>query len=475
MERKSGVLMHVSSLWGEYGSGSFGLPAREFVDFLNSCGFSYWQVLPFCLPDDCHSPYKSYSAFSPNPFFIDLDELCAMGLLNEAELRGATQRTEWRCEFERLEERLALLEKASRRVRDYSAIDSWLASHEKTGEFCSFMALKKANGNRPWTEWTSTEPDGDCYKLWSFISYVFFSQWKRVKEYANSKGISIIGDVPIYVSWESADVWSSPEDFELDDDLLPSSVAGVPPDYFSEDGQLWGNPLYNWIKMEGDSFKWWRERMAFMDEYFDGVRIDHFRGIESYYSVQRGEKSAKHGSWRKGPGMALINAIKESFSGLIIAEDLGLITPEVEALRRESGFPGMRVLQFAFLGDGNSPHLPHNYENNSVAYTGTHDNNTLLGHIWEIRDGQRKALFDYCGFSGGDWNDSRGAIMRTMLASHAGLVIFPVQDLLYYGEDTRLNVPGQSDGNWSYRMTKSQLDGIDRRALRELIVRYGRK
>ena len=269
MERKSGVLMHVSSLWGEYGSGDFGAPAREFIDFLSECGFSYWQVLPFCLPDECHSPYKSYSAFSPNPFFIDLEALCAVGLVTESELKGSRQKDQWRCEFDRLDERMALLGAAAKRLKDYKEIDAWLHEHKRTEEFCSFMALKSANGGKVWAEWTDSTPDEESYRTWSFISYVFFTQWKKVKDYANSRGISVIGDLPIYVSWDSADVWSSPEEFQLDGDLYPSSLAGVPPDYFSQDGQLWGNPLYSWEKMKRDGFKWWRERMEFMAE---GVR-----------------------------------------------------------------------------------------------------------------------------------------------------------------------------------------------------------
>ncbi|MBE6628938.1 MAG: 4-alpha-glucanotransferase, partial [Ruminococcaceae bacterium] len=254
----------------------------------------------------------------------------------------------------------------------------------------------------------------------------------------------------------------------------PSSVAGVPPDYFCEDGQLWGNPLYDWKRMKKDNYAWWRERMSFMLELFDGVRIDHFRGLESYFSIPATEKTARNGVWKKGPGMSLIRALQPLCKGkLIIAEDLGDITPEVKALVEKSGFPGMRVLQFAFLGDDGSTHLPHNYDNHCVAYTGTHDNNTLLGYVWDQDDETRKKIMRYCGFEG-DWDASYDAILRVMFASHAGLLILPIQDMLQYGSDTRLNTPGNSDGNWSYRLTKEQLQRISAQKFLDWNRLYGR-
>ena len=462
MKRASGVLMHISSLWGDHSEGSFGEAARQWVDFLADCGFSYWQTLPFCLPDEANSPYKSYSAFSGNPYFIDLPMLHKVGLITKEELEGAYQKTPFACEFERLNaERLPLLAKAADRMTDTSCIDAFMESHPRTAEFCRFMALRAANNELPWNEWTVTEPDSVTLKLCRFCQWAFFSQWKEIKDYANQKGISIIGDIPIYVAWDSSDVWSAPEQFQLDPDKNPSSVAGVPPDYFSEDGQLWGNPLYDWDKMKEDGFSWWKERMAFMLENFDGVRIDHFRGIESYFSIPATETTARNGKWVKGPGMDLINAIKPLCEDkLIIAEDLGDITPEVIKLVENSGFPGMRVLQFAFLDNSNNPHLPHNYINNSVAYTGTHDNNTLLGYVWELDAGSRRRLFDYCGFMGEHLDDSYNHMLRTMFASHAGLLMLPVQDLLLYGRDTRINKPGIAEGNWSYRVTKEQINTI---------------
>ena len=468
--------MHVSSLWGEYSEGSFGQEALEWIDFLCDCGFSVWQTLPFCLPDEYNSPYKSYSAFSGNPFLIDLPKLREQGLLTAEEVESARQETPYSCEFDRLNrERLSLLALAAARFDNDAAIDEFMAEHPQTESFCSFMALRKANGDKPWQEWTEDTPDGDTLRLWRFVQYTFFTQWREIKEYANRRGIKIIGDIPIYVALDSSDVWADPSQFQLDKRNMPTSVAGVPPDYFCEDGQLWGNPLYNWKKMKADGFSWWRERIRFMTELFDGVRIDHFRGLESYFSIPASETTARNGKWVKGPGMALIKALREECGDkLLIAEDLGDITPEVHKLVKDSGFPGMRVLQFAFLGDENSPHLPHNYPENSIAYTGTHDNNTLLGYVWEIDENTRRRLFAYCGYAGGDWDHCYDSIMRTMFASHAGLLIFPVQDLLFYGSDTRFNTPGKSDGNWSYRLTRDQLRNIDRAKLREWNRLYGR-
>ena len=469
--------MHISSLWGEYSEGSLGKAAKEWIDFISDCGFGVWQVLPFCLPDDFSSPYKSYSAFSLNPYFIDLDRLHEMGLLTSAELEGARQCTPYSCEFERLfAERMPLLARAAERFSDSGKIRGFLDGHKQTENFCRFMALRKANGELTWNEWTVAEPDESEQRLWEFNQYIFFEQWKEIREYAHGRGVKIIGDIPIYVSWDSADVWSNPTQFLLDARSLPTAVAGVPPDYFAKDGQLWGNPLYDWEAMQNDGFSWWKERISFMTELFDGVRIDHFRGIESYYSIPADAETAKDGVWCKGPGLALIDAIK-SVSGdrLLIAEDLGDITDAVHELVEKSGFPGMRVLQFGFQGDSDSPHLPHNYKNNCIAYTGTHDNNTLLGYVWELDADTRKRLLSYCGFEGDDWNSCYDSILRTMFASHAGLLILPVQDLLLYGSDTRLNVPGRSGGNWSYRITRGQLDGISRDKFRKWNSEYGRK
>ncbi len=478
MERRSGVLLHISSLWGDYSCGGFGKAAREFVDFLADAGFSYWQVLPFGLVDECNSPYKSYSTFAGNPYFIDLEILFEKGLLNRAELDAAKQKTPYSCEFDRLiAERFPLLKTASSRLSAdaAAAVNSFIEGNKYLKDFCVFMALKEANGEKPWAEWEKENYDPSTEFGWRFAQYEFFNQWAEVKKYANSKGIKIIGDLPIYVSYDSADVYFDKRQFLLDSDHRMSHVAGVPPDYFAEDGQLWGNPLYDWDYMEKTSFSWWKDRIAHTLTLFDGVRIDHFRAFESYWAVPGDAGTAREGKWIKGPAMKLINAIK-SVAGekLIIAEDLGDITEDVIRLVEESGFPGMRVFQFGFFG-GDTPHKPHNYINNCVAYSGTHDNNTLLGYLWETPTQQKNEIMRYCVCDESRWNeDGCRAIIRTIFASNAGLAIFPVQDLLGYGNDTRLNVPGRADGNWLYRITKEQIKNINKDYYKNLNSLYGR-
>lgn len=468
--------MHVSSLFGDYSTGSFGEEAKYFVDFLAEAGFSYWQVLPFCMTDEYNSPYKSYSSFGANPYFIDLPTLYEAGLLTSEELAGQRQSTPYLSENDRLtKERLDVLAKAASRVRDRSEIIKFIEKMPELAVAAKFLALREVNGGKSWQEWTTEECDGERLFLWQFIQYVFFRQWQTVKEYANGKGIEIIGDIPIYVAAESADVWAHREQFQLNAEGYPLRVAGVPPDYFSEDGQLWGNPLYDWNKMREDGYSFWRERIRYMLTLFDGVRIDHFRGFEAYFSIPADANSAKAGKWVKGPGRKIVDVIKEEAVGrLIIAEDLGDITPGVKSLLRYSGFPGMRVFQFGFLGDSETPHLPHNYAENTVAYTGTHDNNTLLGYVWEMSAERRRQVFDYCGHSGESFEEGAAAIVRTVLSSHAGTVIFPIQDILGFGADTRMNTPGKATGNWQYRITKEQLDGIDRARLKAINRLYGR-
>lgn len=478
MNRSCGVLMHVSSLPGDYSCGSFGREARFFVDFLAECGFSKWQVLPFCMTDEYNSPYKSYSAFGGNPYFIDLPTLRSQGLLTEAELASARQGSPYLCEFDRLsKERLSLLALAASRVskEKKEEISAFLAERPELQRAAEFLALKKANRDLPWQEWTVSVPDGEELALWQFIQYEFFTQWMALKDYANRRGIEIIGDIPIYVAADSADVWANRSEFQLDSKGYPLAVAGCPPDYFSEDGQLWGNPLYRWNTMKKNGFSWWRRRMEYMLTLFDGVRIDHFRGIESYWSIPASAKTAKEGKWVKGPARALVNAIREvAKDRLVIAEDLGDITPEVTELLKYSGFPGMRVFQFGFLGEGDSPHRPHNYVKNCVAYTGTHDNNTLLGYVWECDPAARTRVFNYCNAAKDDWSLSCEMILKTVMASHADLAIFPIQDILVYGADTRMNTPGKASNNWRYRITEDQLRSLDPEKFNSLCELYSR-
>ena len=478
MKRSSGVLMHVSSLYGDYSVGSFGKEAKEFIDFLSDSGFSYWQVLPFCMTDECNSPYKSLASFGANPMFIDLPTLCARGLLTKDELLSARQKTPYLCEYDRLSrERLPLLRKAALRVGDYEKrkIAEFTEKNPPLAKAAEFLALREANGGALWTDWTVDTPESSELFFWQFVQYEFFTQWMEIKAYANGKGIKIIGDIPIYVALDSADVWSDPDEFQLDEQHRPLCVAGCPPDYFSEDGQLWGNPIYDWKKMKKNGYAWWSRRIEYMLTLFDGVRIDHFRGFESYWSIPASAKTAKEGAWVKGPGRAIVDKIKEIADGrLIIAEDLGDITPEVERLLKYSKFPGMRVFQFAFLGDRESPHLPHNHIKNCIAYTGTHDNNTLLGYVWEMDAESRRQVFEYCNCETDDWNRGCVMIIKTMMASHSDTVIFPIQDIFVYGADTRMNTPGTSESNWAYRMTREQLFRVDREKFARLNTLYGR-
>ena len=475
MKRASGVLMHVSTLPNNYSIGGFSKEAYRFIDALSSGGFSYWQTLPFCIPDSCNSPYKSFGAFSGNPLFIDLETLYEKGLITKDELDNSAQKTPYLCEFERLnKERYLLLEKASKRYLPTDEFYEFFKAHSKVDEFCKFMALKEQNDGKVWTEWTVFEADENALFTWRFIEYEFFSEWFKLKKYANEKGVSIIGDIPMYVDFDSADVFFNKHLFLLDENNQPKRVAGVPPDYFCEDGQLWGNPLYNYNEMKKDGFLWWRDRISFMCELFDGVRIDHFRAFESYYSIDKKAENAKCGKWVKGAGLPLINALKKASNGkLLIAEDLGIITEKVAKLVEKSKLFNMRVLQFAFQGE-NSPHLPHNYSNNCVAYTGTHDNNTLLGWVWEQSESERAKLLNYFGYNG-DWNSSYDAILRQMIMSNAPLVVFPIQDLLLYGADTRLNTPGSSENNWAFRLTNEQLSSVDWNKFLNYNTIYGRK
>ena len=478
MSRSSGILMHISSLWGEYSIGSFGKEARSFVDFLSDSGFTYWQVLPFCMTDSSNSPYKSYSAFGGNPYFIDLTDLHDRGLITSDELFRAKQKAPYVCEYEKLaRERLELLRRAAKRASEKhkSCVREFVGSNRQLSKAAEFLSLKTANDDAPWYEWKQTESSEDELFFWQFVQYEFFTQWQKIKLYANSKGVKIIGDIPIYVAHDSCDVWANKEQFLLDEDGKPTCVAGVPPDYFCEDGQLWGNPLYDWKQMKADGYAWWRDRISYMLTLFDGVRIDHFRGLEAFWSIPAYATTAKVGKWVKAPGRSIVDAIREvAADKLIIAEDLGDITPEVVELLEYSGFPGMRVFQFAFLGDKETPHLPHNYSKNCVAYTGTHDNNTLLGHVWEASEEQRKAIFDYCNCEHNNWNSACERIIKTMMASHADTVIFPIQDIFVYGADTRMNTPGTVTDNWQYRITAEQLDQVDRDKFKYLNTLYGR-
>ena len=478
MKRTSGVLLHVTSLWGEYGCGAFSGAAKEFIDFLAESGFGAWQVLPFGCVDEYGSPYKSHSSFGGNPFFIDLDELAARGLLAADELRGARQTSPYLCEFDRLErERFALLSRAASRLgkKEREAVEKFIAEMPYLDKFARFMALRAANKNAEWRDFTTDEIDEDILFAWKFIQFEFASQWNAIRKYAGERGIKIIGDLPMYVSLDSADVYFDRENFLLDEELSPERVAGVPPDDFAEDGQVWGNPLYDWDYLSKHSFGFWLDRFKYSLELFDGVRIDHFRAIEAYFSIPAGEDTAKNGEWIDGPREALVDKIREvAADKLVIAEDLGIITEGVRELVERGEFATTRVLQFGFPAAPDNVYKPHNYPKNCAAYTGTHDNNTLLGYVWELLPHERRELFDYCGYAGEDFSLGCESIIRTILASHADLVIFPIQDVLGFGRDTRMNTPGRAEENWRYRVTREQINSIDREKYKKLNRMFGR-
>ena len=479
MKRASGVLMHVSSLWGEYSEGSFGTAAKQWIDFLSDCGFSYWQTLPFCLPDDCNSPYKSFSAFSVNPFFIDLDILKSKGLITDGEENDARQKTPYSCEFTRLkEQRLSLLRRAAERFDEWDKAEEFFARHAETFLFCRFMALKTANGMLPWNEWKTDVLDASALKTWKFICYEFFAQWKQIADYAHSKNIKIIGDIPIYVAYDSSDVWAHPDMFMLDENRRMTDVAGVPPDYFSAEGQLWGNPLYRWEKHRETGYQWWITRLWYCFELYDVVRIDHFRGFDEYFSIPYGSETAAPGHWEKGPGIELFRAVEQALGKReIIAEDLGYMSETVRQLVRDSGFPGMKVLEFAFdsrdTGSA-SDYLPHNYPVNSVAYTGTHDNETLASWYQTITSAERALVRDYLC----DYATPEAQLYKSMIAlifrSAAATCIIPMQDWLGLDNSARINKPSTVGENWRWRLKKSQLTPKLQKEICSITTRYGR-
>ena len=472
MKRSSGVLLPIFALPSKYGCGNFGSGAYKWIDKLKEGGFTYWQVLPFGITDSHNSPYMSYSSFAGNPYFIDLETLLARGLISKSEERDNIIKDPYLCDYAALsEKRFDILKKAALRIKDRSDVYDFLNKNPHINDTCTFLALRDANPGKKWTEWTVTEPDEDDLFAWQFIQYEFHREWDGVHDYAKSCGIRIIGDIPFYVSHDSYDVYSSPGQFLLDERNNPTHVAGVPPDYFCKDGQLWGNPIYNWDVMEKDGYSWWCARLGYMLTLFDGVRLDHFRAISAYWSIPADAKSAKEGCWVKGPAEKLIDAFAPLAKGkLILAENLGEIDADTDALLAYSTYPGMAVFQFGFDGNPLSPHLPHNYKENLIAYTGTHDNNTLLGFLFELGEDARRDVHDYLGYPA----DGFAATIRAMMMSVAGTVIFPVQDLLGYGADTRINTPGKATGNWRYRVTDEQIERIDWKKFAHLNKIYAR-
>ena len=488
--RESGILMHITSLPSPYGVGTMGKAAYQFIDFLHKSGQHCWQILPVTPTGYGDSPYQSCSTYAGNHYLIDLDILVEEGLLKKSEITKINWSDEpTRVNFGKLyNHRLDVLELAFRRFCPDEAFDAFCHSNDSwIWDFAMFMALKERNGGKPWYCWEAPlkyREDAALTKVWQeleerirfycFIQYLFQRQWEKLRTYAHEKGIRIIGDVPIYVPLDSADVWSNPRLFDLDEKLDPIAVAGCPPDGFNADGQLWGNPLYRWDAHRQENFAWWVRRMGAAGQRYDMVRLDHFRGFESYWAVPFGDETARGGKWMIGPGMDFINAMKQQLPHVkMIAEDLGFLTKEVKALQKASGYPGMKVLTFAFDSREPSDYLPHTYTAASVCYTGTHDNMTTRQWFDAAPKASVKYAREYMRIDPQE-GDVWGTI-RTAMASVSELCIIPMQDYLELGSEARTNFPGtQSNKNWTWRATKGYLTAALSKRIYRLTELYGR-
>ena len=488
--RESGILMHITSLPCAYGVGTMGKAAFDFVDFLHEAGQKYWQILPLTPTGYGDSPYQSCSTFAGNHYLIDLDLLVEEGLLEKADFENIrwSERADKTDYGHLYNNRLAVLRKAYARFQGGADFDTFcMESSSWLPDFGLFMALKGKFNGQPWYRWEKGLKFRDPDAIWAvrqelnaeirfyyFVQYLFFKQWNALRAYAHKNGISIIGDVPIYVPHDSVDVWSNPELFQMDENLDPTDVAGCPPDAFTEDGQLWGNPLYRWDLLEQDGFGWWLRRLEAAGNLYDVVRMDHFRGFEAYWAVPYGAPTAKGGKWNKGPGMAFINAVKKGLPKLkLIAEDLGFLTQEVLDLRDESGFPGMKVLEFAFDSREPSESLPHTYTQNTVCYTGTHDNMTMRQWFDTAAPEAVAYAKEYMALT-----ETEGLVwgtIRTAMASVSDLCIIQLQDYLDLGGNARMNFPGTCDGtNWTWRAEDGMITNALAKRIYSLTKLYGR-
>jgi len=470
--RSSGILMHITSLPSPYGIGTFGADGEAFVDWLVSAGQKYWQILPLSPTGYGESPYQSFSTFAGNPLLIDLDDLVSGGLLTKAACDEADYGADpGFVDFEKvIRSKTRLLNEA---FKSFSEDVGYLAFVQEEAEwlddYALFMAIKEQNDMRSWQTWDkdlrfrrrdamqkAREELSERVSFWKFIQYTFMRQWQKLKRYANKNGVKIIGDLPIYVALDSADVWSNTDLFMLDVDCVPTKVAGVPPDYFSQTGQLWGNPLYNWERMKKEKYLWWVKRVKKTAELYDIIRIDHFRAFDTYYAIDYNEKTAVNGQWEKGPRMELFDAVHRELGDInIIAEDLGEVFDSVKTLLKESGFPGMKILQFGFNAENNdSDHLPHHYPSNCVAYTGTHDNSTIKGWYQNEKPGTRGMFKRYLRPL--PFERINFAAFRGLYQSRAMLVVLPMQDILGLYDNARMNRPSTLGGNWIWRMKKGK-------------------
>ena len=490
MMRSAGILMPLTSLPSPWGVGTLGAEARAFVDFLARAGQTYWQVLPIGPTSYGDSPYQAFSSFAGSPYLIDLDDLCAEGLLKPEEYRGL----DWGAEPERVDysllyrQRFPVLRQAVRRLRArrLEELAAFCAREaDWLDDYALFMALKGRHDGAPWSQWpaplrrrepaalaaAARELDGELW-FWKGVQFLFFRQWEALKARAAEQGVSIIGDLPIYVAMDSADVWADPSQFQMDEALRPTGVAGCPPDGFSADGQRWGNPLFDWEAMKADGYRWWLRRISFQFRFYDVLRIDHFRGFEAYYTIPAGAENAKKGFWKPGPGLDFFRALEAAIGKRpIIAEDLGFLTPAVHQLLADTGFPGMKVLQFAFdsRDGGGRAYQPHNYPANCVAYVGTHDNDTALGWLAEAEPADVALAREYLHLDpaeGENWG-----MMRAVWASTADCAVVQMQDVLGLGNEARMNTPSTLGGNWQWRCpTGCFTPALARRLRREMKV-----
>ncbi len=500
LNRCSGILMPVSSLPAPYGIGSLGKPARKFVDFLAQAGQTVWQILPVGPTGYADSPYQSCSAFAGNPYLIDLDTLAEQGLLEPGDYNGIDWGTDNGCvDYGKIyNRRFAVLRKACenflkrRPVPGYDTPfdDDWYRFQGRAAawlpDYCLYMAIKQSQNMTDWQKWPEPlrlrnpqalrsfqDAHADDLLFWAFVQYLFDCQWRALKAYANAKGIKIMGDIPIYVAPDSADAWAGRELFEMDKTGHPLRVAGCPPDYFAKDGQLWGNPLYDWSYHKKTGYAWWLRRIRHAFSIYDILRIDHFRGFDTYWAIPAHATTARTGTWEKGPGMDLFLAIRGKLGDVpIVAEDLGEMFDTVRKLLADSGFPGMKVLQFAFTGK-DSPDLPHNHPRHCIAYPGTHDNNTLAGW-WdsELSASGRRQAEEYLGLNKEE--GIQAGLLRGVLSSAAAVTIIPMADWLGLGEEARINTPGEAQGNWQWRALPQDLTPALAARIHEICARYFR-
>jgi len=492
--RRSGMLLPITSLPSKYGIGSFSKEAYNFIDVLTDAGQSLWQILPLGPTGYGDSPYQSFSTFAGNPYFIDLDELVKEGVLTEEECNSYDWGNDNQyIDYEKIYlSRFKILRTAYRRIEinKNKMFESYCKENEWwLHDYALYMAIKDSYNGKSWIEWDKDirirkqsaivryeEELKDDINFYKYQQYLFSNQWSKLKAYANKKGISIIGDIPIYVAFDSADAWSNPELFQLDKYGNPIAVAGCPPDTFSETGQLWGNPLYCWDYHRNTNYEWWIKRIEYSFKLYDVVRIDHFRAFDEYYSIPYGEKTAINGTWKKGPGIELFKYIKEKLGNVdIIAEDLGFLTESVKKLLSDTGYPGMKILQFAFCSREDSDYLPHNYNNNCIVYTGTHDNNTIIGWYKEINSDDKIMSVDYINNKYTIENEIHWDFICLAMRSVADTCIIPVQDYLGLGSEARINTPSMLGDNWKWRMEKASLSKPIIKKIKMLTKLYGRK